>query len=116
MFETTNYLLSVGVGQAETGYFVLTSYDTKKSYFTSHLGFSSLMNLNFHFYLHLQEKESLESRNRLIERELSEIKDKLQVVSRGLNNAATNISSQEATIDSLRSNQFFQSQQPAISH
>lgn len=59
------------------------------------------------FCLRLQEKESLESKNRLLERELSEIKDKLQVVSRGLNNAATNISSQEATIDSLKSNTFF---------
>lgn len=61
----------------------------------------------FIFCLCLQEKESLESKNRLIERELSEIKDKLQVVSRGLNNAATNISSQQATVDSLRSNKFF---------
>ncbi len=53
-----------------------------------------------------QEKETLESKIRILERELSELKDKLQVVSRGLNNAATNISSQETAIDTLKSNFF----------
>lgn len=50
-----------------------------------------------------QEKEHLEMQQRVTERELSELRDKLMVTNRSLGLASNNMASQEATISTLRS-------------
>lgn len=49
-----------------------------------------------------QEKEHLEMQQRVMERELSELRDKLMATNRSLGVASSNIASQEATIFTLR--------------
>ncbi|XP_025200879.1 coiled-coil domain-containing protein 170 isoform X3 [Melanaphis sacchari] len=49
-----------------------------------------------------QEKEHLEMQQRVMERELSELRDKLMATNRSLGIASNNIASQEATIFTLR--------------
>lgn len=49
-----------------------------------------------------QEKESLEMHQRVMERELSETKEKLAASNRSLGSASGNIAQQEATICQLR--------------
>lgn len=55
--------------------------------------------------LNFQEKEHLEMQQRVTERELSELRDKLMATNRSLGLASSNIASQEATISTLRSKQ-----------
>ncbi|KAL5244380.1 hypothetical protein ACI65C_011790 [Semiaphis heraclei] len=49
-----------------------------------------------------QEKEHLEMQQRVMERDLSELRDKLMTTNRSLGIASNNIASQEATISTLR--------------
>ncbi|XP_022165314.1 coiled-coil domain-containing protein 170 isoform X3 [Myzus persicae] len=49
-----------------------------------------------------QEKEHLEMQQRVMERDLSELRDKLMATNRSLGIASNNIASQEATISTLR--------------
>lgn len=54
-----------------------------------------------------QDKENLEMHNRVMERELNELREKLTCSTRSLGNASGNIAQQEATICQLRGNVFF---------
>lgn len=51
-----------------------------------------------------QEKDSLESQQRLTERELLEIKEKLAISNRSLGSATANIAQQESIICQMRGN------------
>lgn len=55
-----------------------------------------------------QEKECLEMQQRVMERELTELRDKLSAATRSLGTASTNIAQHETTICQLRGNLFKQ--------
>lgn len=51
-----------------------------------------------------QDKENLEMHNRVMERELNELREKLSCSTRSLGSASGNIAQQESTICQLRGN------------
>lgn len=77
--------------------FFLTVY-TLRRYFNRHIIITFVVNMN-----RPQEKDHLEMQQRVMERDLSELRDKLMATNRSLGLASSNIASQEATISTLRS-------------